>query len=125
MGHFSTHSTSSSASSPPLSPQPTMKCFLVCALFLVVLLCSSSTALADTKTDGTVLVAAAQPATNLVSQKTITLTQQAAPERKLAEAVVLTTTVPTVIPTMVAVRTPVAFIGFASSASSLTPFSFW
>jgi hypothetical protein len=44
---------------------------------------------------------------------------------QLAQAVVLTTTVPTVIPTMVAVRTPVAFIGFASSASSLTPFSFW
>jgi hypothetical protein len=44
---------------------------------------------------------------------------------QLAQAVVLTTTIPTVIPTMVAVRTPVAFIGFASSASSLTPFSFW
>jgi uncharacterized protein YcfL len=56
-----------------------MKCLLVCALFLVVLLCSSSTALADAKTDGTVVVAAAAPATNLVSQKTITLTQQAAP----------------------------------------------
>merc|ERR1712093_606303 len=104
--------------------KPTMKSFLVCALFLAVLLCSSSSALADGKTDGTVIVGAA-PATNLVTEKTITLTQHAVPSPNLAQAVVLTTTIPTVIPTMMAVRTPVAFIGFASSASSLTPFSFW
>merc|ERR1712071_510790 len=54
--------------------KPTMKSFLVCALFLAVLLCSSSSALADGKTDGTVIVGAA-PATNLVTEKTITLTQ--------------------------------------------------
>merc|ERR1711879_898799 len=100
--------------------KPTMKSFLVCALFLAVLLCSSSSALADGKTDGTVIVGAA-PATNLVTEKTITLTQHAVPSPNPAQAVVLTTA----IPTMMAVRTPVAFIGFASSASSLTPFSFW
>jgi uncharacterized protein YcfL len=59
-----------------------MKCFLVCALFLVVLLCSSSSALADTKTDGTVIVGAA-PVTNIATEKTITLTQQAAPSPKV------------------------------------------